>query len=304
MRLWTFQAPVCLEDLNEHGIWYSTSADSKRIKPIDRQYCVNVNVKGEEVMTAPIYCFSRLCGYSSLPLRAVGPALTSLNGIYSMHLYNGYLYMYELEVPESEMISIKMADDSFWDHDPNMPRDLSPDQMAPYRIMVRTDQIYYDDFLRHNREAKNDMEVLVPYIKKEWLVCYRMVASINHEQYLTHKFVTYVVDKDKFPSWEEDLWMRCDKLMRVPLVRSPRKEDDLKCLSRSETDAEIKSKSMKGCPGYYTLAESLNSCNTRTVNLIVNRLNELGITEDKYWCTTISDLFPDGLSAERVDELS
>ena len=300
MRLWTFQTKHVLDSLEKDGIWYMLRLMSNRLKFYDECYDGEVVINGETLDTIPVYCWSKMRGYSSLPLRAFVGCLADLNGYWKFDLCSGRKYMYELEVPENFILNVKDAAEWFCTYADDMPDGLPNHKKLDYRVVENEDQIFTSNFKRHNRQADYDMEAVIPYIKKEWVVCYREFKAIRRAEYCTHKVVTHVLNEDKFPSWTETIYINGDAYMRVPKVENPKKESDFDTLGNDRMKELISKISMNGCPRYYTVREALDSCNSATCNKVLQRAQEMRVFEEMFDNTLILDLFPDGLFPEEV----
>ena len=295
MRLWTFQNKKCLDYILNDGIFYSNFDYVRRVKNIDEKYVIedgDIVVRGKQIDTAPIYCFASFGKYyRELSLYTMGGCYNNLSGFYRFDLYTGRTIMLELEVSESVILSMKNADKPFEEYDPAMPKDTPKNERWKWTRICDEHLVVYSNYKKVMREAEEPMEVLLPYIKKEWVVAYREFAGEG--TYGTCKVTTTVVNNNMFPAWTETVWVNGDGYFRMP-------NDNGKLASVGlEKSYELVDKlGMNGCPRYFTILEAINYCNLNTRMRIKDRLEERGYALGKgspVYSMTIMDFFPEGL---------
>ena len=271
MRLWTFQTKECLTDLINKGIWYSNAVYAKRIKNIDMCYVRPVKIGDSEIFTAPIYCFANMRN---------GDPLCLHNFVYYWNEYNDYWnidlslcdrVMLELELPESEIYSMKDAM-FYYENMSEFEKSLYP--------------LYYSDYKKALISTESTMEALLPYIKLEWVAAYRVFSYDTLHNDTLIKLQTYQLHSGMFPLWVTDLYIRDGKRLYTE------SHNELSIHDRDEFESAF---SMRGCPRYYTVRDALDCCCGNTCAKIYNKLDELGITDYITVLIRIIDLFPDGL---------
>lgn len=129
--------------------------------------------------------------------------------------------------------------------------------------------------------AECDMEVVLPYIKSEWLVAVRRFDERGKYDLCKTTFT----DKDKFPEWTVDVRLDGAGYAVVKV------DNKLKRLNFSETVSWVNDNSMIGAPGYFTVKEALEYCNRDTKYKIMDRVEELDLITSTYRSKQVQDLF-------------
>ena len=269
MRLWTFQSVDAMESILSTNSWFSDKSKSKRAWSHDVQLMPDV----EHV---PIYCFGSAHNGDPLSLRTFAELWTTFNTYYGFSLDCGERFMLELEVPEDEVFAARFAGDAgSWDY-------------------------VYSDFKKHIRESDKIADVVLPYIKRSWIVCYRIfyASKTDYKRFICDTVETHVLRPDAFPLWIGNVDLShdgnlFDEIRTVDVYR----EELLECEGEYPSEKElIMRHGMSGCPRYFTVREAAECCNKQTINRIYARLMETGKLKSVNDEMTIMDLFPTGLT--------
>ena len=269
MRLWSFQSVDIMNDILHSDIWFSDISKAKRAWDSDKELL-------PDPKHAPIYCFGS--GYRGAPLSltAFKDLWRSFNTWYDFSLDAGERFMLELEVPEAEVLGARVtADgDNLWDY-------------------------VYSDYKKFIRSTSKTVEVVLPYIRKNWIVCYRKFyySSMGYTRFVCDTMETIVLKEDAFPLWNGMVDLTTDGM----LFDSIRTQDVYR-QELAEGTGEYPSEKdlimrhgMDGCPRYFTIREAAECCNKQTINKIYTRLAETGQLKSVNDNMTVMDLFPDGL---------
>lgn len=179
MRLLTFQSMQVLEELCRAGVYYMEEYAGHRLKSMDGKYCTNGNIS--------IYAFASIDG-SPLSLESVGGGMHTISSVGGLT----ERLMLELEVPESEILSMKRC----------------------VLFEDRIDTEYTRDFGKHIHDefysrGRITYEVILPNIKYDWLVCtrapYKGYISVGQKRLPCVRWETVVLRCDKYPLWNRSV---------------------------------------------------------------------------------------------------
>lgn len=195
MRLLTFQAMQVLEGLCSKGVYYMEERTGHRMKSVDRKYCVDGNM--------PVYAFASIDGLP-VSLEAVFGGMQTINSVGGLT----DRLMLELEVPESEILSMKRCL-------------LFEDRIGEEYTRDFGKRIH-DEFYTDN---KITYEVLLPYLKYEWLVCSRIPTrgfiEINRRRFSSVQWDTVVLRMDRYPLWCSSITSFASYKMFDPVIFEP-----------------------------------------------------------------------------------
>lgn len=179
MRLITFQSMQVFEELCGNNVYYMEEYVGHRLKSVDMKYCADGNI--------PIYAFASIDGLP-LSLEAIGSGMRTISSVGGLT----DRLMLELEVPESEILSMKRC----------------------VLFEDRIDVEYTQDFGQHLHDEfysdnKITYEVTLPKLKYDWLVCvripYKGYISVGHGRFPCVRWETVVLCWDKYPLWHRSV---------------------------------------------------------------------------------------------------
>lgn len=214
MRLWTWQSKDCVESLKDKGIWYSTNGG--RTRRVDVDYIVEENIDWGNMDTYPIYTIARI--YQSVPtplcLSTFCSILCTLIRTYNIDMDTNY--MLELDVPEGYILNMKDMDKPYIKYSDGMPKKLSRWQRAQYEEVINEDLVVKTGFGKYVSSNNLNIEALLPYIKKEWVICVRSgkfeCSRHGGEEYLVYD--TDVWAPELCPTWEKTVRVGGDGYLR------------------------------------------------------------------------------------------
>lgn len=264
MRLWTFQDKSTLCTIN-NIIYKKHMIHGNGIKDEDKQYCSKI----DDIRVAPIYTFARIMDCNSLGVLTLFQAECTLDRYYHLNFHkDGGILLYELEVPENVILNAKHC---------SIYSTASP-VTSKFKSFVRND------------ETREDIECVIPYIKKDWIASIKKLLFDNKIQQL--RCIEVESNKSLFPAWTSNVIL-CDNGYTY-------KEDGnvLTPLSRAEMIRLSLEIGMSGAPRYYTVLEALDVCNNGTRDKIISKIGDL--YTDRQYCksTLIMNIFPNGLREE------
>lgn len=290
MRLWALLSERSLKVL-EWKEYYLEFGDLP-LKMIDEEFVKeDVQTVHQDIIdTQPIMALARVSRYD---------AGLSMSTMYSNFRYittlNGLSYRYgvlwELEVPESFILSLKPWDRSYERYSLDMPKDTPKKERYKYLEIVNSDLVLksnYKNVMRHKYEDES-IEVMIPYLYLPHVVCYRQFEDIPKSSAV--KVTTTVLRPDAFPTWIEDIYCGGDHYARS-------NEFPHKAISNIEQSKVCAEFGMNGVPRYYSLKEALQCCNEKTWKILNSKIVERKIPNSRLSYVNVIDLFPDGLRLE------
>lgn len=214
MRLWTWQSKDCVESLKDKGIWYSTNAH--RTRRIDVDYIVDGNIDWDTKDTYPIYTIARI--YQSVPtplcLSTFCSVLCKLTWTYNIDMDSDY--MLELDVPEDYILNMKDMDKSYTKYSDGMPKNLSRWQKVQCEEVINEDLVVKTGFGEYVSSNNLNIEALLPYIKKEWVICVRS-GKFKWDKHVGEEYLVYNTDvwaPKLCPTWEKTVRVGGDGYLR------------------------------------------------------------------------------------------
>lgn len=287
MRVWAILNQRSLKVL-KWGEYYNEYGDYP-LKMVDEEFIKeNVQTPSQGVIdTQPVQGFLRVSRW------AAGLSLSELYSNFRHILtVNGLNYrfavMWELEVPEGFIYSLKPWDRSYQRYSQDMPSDTPKKERYKYLELINGDLVVRDNFknaMRHKYE--NDaLEVMIPYLYLPHVVCYRTFEDVDHSPAV--KVSTTVLRPDALPLWTEDVYCGGDHYARSSVFPHA----SVSSIDQSRICGKL---GMAGAPRYYTLAEALQCCNEETYKIIHRKVAERKVPPSRFSYVEIKDLFPDGL---------
>lgn len=283
MRLWTLQSEESRRVLTL-GEWFSDYTGTP-VKMIDEDYVeYDKEFDGHRIDAVPLMCFARVNNMD--PGLSLYSFCMNLNWLIRSSISGDRGILWELEVPEGAIVSMRPYDMIYQEYAPDMPKDTPRKDRYKYLRTKNTEWVVHENYknnLRHKFKNKS-VEAVILSINKAHIVCGRRFEYVGN----CYKITTEVFRPEAFPTFTEDIYCGTDGYVRTD-------SEPHEVMGTIDASRIITKKGMAGCPRYYSLAEALSAVNEVTWMKLNAKIVERNIPKSRFDYVTVNDLFPDGL---------